>query len=1229
MLLRTLALSALAAAATAIPRAAPVSESSSAFARALAAAEAALEKEQIDEARAQVVRALERDGHSIAAWDLAARVAEAAGDRDEDVYSRHRALELAIAQGLPKGAVEGRRNVLKALDPVAERLFGLRSHFISELEPLAQAYEKDGRPHSAIRVHREVLALAPEHEPSKQAIERLSALPDPSLAEHAEPADLLADVSQEWIREFDAEHDQWSQRAKHDGENYTTYTDAGYEVLIRTAEAMEQMNAFYRRFFAYGEDGGQIPKIDLLIFKDHPEYLAKGSSPKEWSGGQFTGGSVETHAGGGLASLTNTLFHEAAHQFVSLATNAAGWLNEGLASFFEGCRLQANGAVVMNLPATNRLFPLATRLEEGWMSSPSDGLDPDDPKVGPSRAPTFRMVVENDYEWGPAWYAPTWGVVYFLYNYQDPVDGRFVYRRAFQEFIDKSGGRVGKGAVSNFEEVVLANPLPPYAGVEREGDLLTELPSTIDELDPLWKDWILGLRDRQMGRADEALPYGHWARYAAAAGDTDAALDHFEKGLLEAPEDPGLLLGFAELLTEEGNGDRATKLYLRAARVLEAADSIDEARLEGVERALARVDPKRRTVERIQAAIEAEVRSLVAAYAEAELPMMVMHLARRMTGELGVPSLLGSYEAALRSSGRSLDLWQLAYDESSLEGWDAFGDTFFASGPTLDSSFGEYVPDQYDYRILALDRVTSGDYSLEARLRAERGELSFAGLTFGRKSARNFHALVLFPPKPEGQVLAGLSNDGWVDLASFYGDNSYSTWRHGPIPSGGEEVEDESGTDDETWHTLRVDVVGKVVDAWVDEQLVASQRFDSREVLAGGFGLITGPGSASFREVRFLLRPAGDPTSSLQRAIRTEAFEQGEETIRESYIGLEPPFPRVGRWIQGERSRWDERGPVPQLLVLWSIQQNDLVAVDGWLRDLAERHASVGLEIVSVCSPNDDEAIEAYLADHPFPGAVGVDRREGVGFGDTNEAFSTPRFNLPRLVLIDVDRRVVWEGDPGFSSRHPWSRGDESLLDPPLKDLIASRRLEELARWLRKWNETARPALAEGRVDLAAAELSTALSFDANEIQPAYEAQRAWSAVASAVAGLETTAERLEAEGRGPAVTTLLAWANLLEIEVPASSASILRKSKNWPSVKDWTRVGAKARGFRKKIERDVEQAFVLADKLEALAGAFPGELAVELRAAAAAGNTREALELLDATDERPRRWLAKERFGW
>ena len=135
------------------------------------------------------------------------------------------------------------------------------------------------------------------------------------------------------------------------------------------------------------------------------------------------------------------------------------------------------------LPANHRLFPLVTRMDRGWMSSASDGIDPSDPSSSsPEKAPTFRIVLENQYQWGPPWYAPTWGVVYFLYNYQDPIDGRYVYRAAFREFIDKSGGRMGEGAVENFEEVVLQNPTPEIEGVERPE---AAVPEVLDALAPL------------------------------------------------------------------------------------------------------------------------------------------------------------------------------------------------------------------------------------------------------------------------------------------------------------------------------------------------------------------------------------------------------------------------------------------------------------------------------------------------------------------------------------------------------------------------------------------------------------------------------------------------------------------------------------------------------------------------------------------------------------------------
>src|SRR5262245_42046410 len=336
------------------------------FSRALADATKALAAGDLDRAHWAVERALERDPNSIAAWELSEHWAEKAGDKDERVYALHRQLALARAQKQDKATLDALRARLQPLDPVATKLEALRTNYVERLTKLGEAYEKGKRPHSAIRAYKQALALDPDRADIQGTIERIAAAPDPALAEDARPRDLLEGVSAEWIAEHDKKHYEWSDRAVLEKPNYRTQTDAGYEVLVRTAEAMEQMNAFYRVFFRYGAEGDKRnpSRIDVNIFKTRDEYT---KDPNDWSGGHFTGSAVETYIGpGGFEEMTGTLFHEAAHQFVDLATNAEGWLNEGLASFFEGTRILANGTVVMNLPATHRLMPLVERMDRGF-----------------------------------------------------------------------------------------------------------------------------------------------------------------------------------------------------------------------------------------------------------------------------------------------------------------------------------------------------------------------------------------------------------------------------------------------------------------------------------------------------------------------------------------------------------------------------------------------------------------------------------------------------------------------------------------------------------------------------------------------------------------------------------------------------------------------------------------------------------------------------------------------
>lgn len=1197
------------------------------FERAISSAERALTSGDLDQARAHLQRALERDSKSVRAWGARARWAEAAGQRDDLIFSLHRELRLLEVQKARRDQVQACREKLLAVDPQAQRVFEMRSRFVAKLGDVAQTYEQDGRPHSAIRVHKEILALDPEQSASADAIQRLASAPDPSLAVDAKPVDLLEGVSEEWIREFDAEHVEWGKAARLERTNYTTRTNAGYEVLVRAAEAMEQMNAFYRQFFDWQADGGSVGRIDLVIFRTRDEYLKYGSSPVEWSGGQYVSGSaVETFISGGFEGMTNTLFHEAAHQFVDMATSASGWLNEGLASFFEGCRILPNGTVLMNLPANHRLFPLVERMDKGWMTDHMDGIDPAKPEDSqPPKSPTFRIVLENKYEWGPPWYAPTWGVVYFLYNYQDAVDGRYVYRKAFREFINSSGGRVGEGAVKNFEEVVLANPQPPIQGFERPaGSKDVALPKTIGELDQVWKDYLFHLRDEQSGRLTVERPYVTWARAAVQNGDVSVAEEHFEKGLVATPNDAALLVDFADLLAEKKNLDRATKLALQAVRVLESAPEVDVNAVRAVDRKLEEWDPARATLERVHRELWGEARGLVLAYRESSLPLMVMDVSWRMEVELGVPGLFEYFAEAQEQSGKSLSIWSLAYNEHDLDGWDASApDVFRAEGPYLTGQHGIYVADDYSYRMLGLDQVTSGDFSMQVDVQAERGEVGFCGLVFGRKDTNNFHALIYFPPKPEGALKEGLAASGFVDLATFYGSVP-KVWRHTPVKMP-EKVANETSAG--TWHELRLDVSGRSVDAWVDGTFMATQEFPTADVLRGSFGLILGPGKARFRDVRFLARHPRDPVAALEREKRLEAIEDSGGSADGSWLGRLPPFPQVARWTQEPRESWADRGVVPQLLVLWSIQQNELVPIDAWLRDLAQRHAGSGLAIVAIASPNDEEALDLYLKEHAMPGSVGVDFREGFGIGATNEAYDTLRFNLPRVLLLDIDRKVVWEGDPGFSAAKPWDPSVESYVELPLGDLIARRKVLELKPWVESWNDTARPALAEGDLATALPILKEASRFEQGLVVEVDEAQARLAAVQNALKEFARTVQALAEEGRQPSLGVLLEWATALEMQIERTGRTAAAREGKAPGGVEWERALAQVKSRREKVLRDPVLLGELIAKLRAFAGTFPSELAAELEACA--GDPEALARALESAPALPRRWLAREYFGW
>lgn len=1184
------------------------------FTKALNEAAKALEAGELDKAHHHLGRALERDPHALAVWELSERWAAKANDKDEQVYALHRQLALARAQKKDKATLDAIRARLLPLDPQGDQLVKLRTTFVDKFTKLGDTYEKLKRPHSAIQAFKNALALDPDRADLSATIERIASAPDPSLAENARPRDLLEGIAADWIAEHDAEHAEWGDKAVLEKKNYVTQTNAGYAVLVRAAEAMEQMNGFYRLFFRHGDKA--TPRIFLNIFRTREEYLKLGEGPPvEWSGGHFTGSAVETYiTANGFEDTVGTLFHEAAHQFVSLATNAAGWLNEGMASFFEGSRILANGTVLMNLPANHRLFPLAQRMEAGWMTSATDGIDPADPKKEPRTSPTFRIVLEDQYEWGPAWYEPTWGVVYFLYNFQDPTDGRFLYRKAFGDFVDASGGKSGAGAIQTFEEVVLANPEPPTPGEQSSG----AFPKTVDELSDVWKRWILDLRDRQQGVVKETPPYLGWARNAVKRKALDDAAEFFERALQLQPTDLDVLGEFATHLSERKNDDRAAKLLATALAVVENTEPVDKKRLAELDARMRKVDPSYAKLDEARSALITDVSAVIERYYAEGLNLQGMEVAYHLGNELAEPALFALYERGVRAEGRSLASWRLAYDEEGLRGWSAGLETVFKpTGETLNAKFGAYSPGVNDYSILTLDELTSGDFSLECELDAEAGKVNFAGLVFGRKSATDCHALILYPP--------ALDKNGFVNLVTFYGSGSADTWRRNPVQHPDTVAGNKDKSRASTFYKLRIDVIGRLVDVWVNGEYQATQEFPSLDILRGTFGLITGRGEARYRNVRFLARHPRDPSAAIERRMTLDEKKKGGEAINGSWLGLRPPFPTAQRWFGEPRASWDEALGFPQLFVMWSVEQNDAIPIDGYLRQLAQSFEGSGLKVVNLLAFWNEPVAEAYLQAHAFPGSVGLDTptQAEKNFGITFERFDVVRFQLPRFLLLDIDGKVAWEGDPGFAKGQGWN-GEESLLDVPLRELVAKRRLTEFTAWRKGW-PAARAALARGEFAEAVPALKAAGQFDATVSAEVAEASALVATIEGAAAGLDALGEKLKAEAREPALEVLIDWAEALG-KPPKRSKAVVALLKN-PTVAAWKKAPGMLKPVLAKAGKDAAAVEAVLAKVAELPGAFPAEFAAAAREAA--GDAAAFKALVDGAAAFPGRWLASEHFGW
>ena len=954
-------------------------------------------------------RALERDPRHLEALGLFAELSLQLGDTDAAVHAWHAWLDQYDAHKVPPLPAKAREAVLahlRAHDRETRSWNTLQADYVRELTTLAKDYRARKDLLAAIECLQQILEVEPHHEAAAQAIAEIRRTGGREVAveDAFAGSDPSLGLSAEQIAALDAQHRDWDKSWTKETDNYRYRTNAGLLVLETAAIAMEQMNRFYRRFFRWKEDGGKTPRIEIRIFRTRDEYLKLGQSPVAWSGGHFTGDAVETFCGGvaGKSSaldMYRTLFHEAAHQFVSLTGPfVPGWLNEAYASFFEGCVILSNGSVKWNLPPAERLFSLAARLEKGWMSGPDDGVkDAAGEWAAPERAPRLRTIVAGGYAWGPPWYAPTWGVVYYLYNARTG-DGRLIYREALHRYYESFKRGAATDPVAHFEEIVLAGS--PLAGTK-----------SIDALDEDWRRFILGLRDRETGKASAADEWIGWADQALARGDKAAALELYEAAREMRPEDVALLEKTARLLEESKLLARAADLWRELARTLEVREEASGERYELACKKVLALDPLARARARLRQTLAERGLALARSYESRSLPTMALEIARRMSASFSVQEALAYYAQVAERNRKSLARWRVAYDESSLAGWAGGEDSYQPYGVLLRADVpAADEPGGMRTRELCCDVTFDGDFSLEAEMQLDGGAL--CGLCFGRKDANNLHAVLLH-------------EKGFLDVVTKRGPDAYETRDHRQVAVGRE------------WHKLRIDVTGRAVDVYLDGFYLRSLEFGSEQTLRGAFGLVTGPGKAQYRNIRLLARERYDPAARLERRLAMQRLAQGE-ILRQpgTFSGEAPPPLAVAEWVQGGPLGLADLVGRPVLLALWSPAQDRVIPTAAYYAHLARTGAERGLQVVVVCDSGTTRAeLTSHLAAHPMPAvALGLDRGNTTF---TSYWVKQGGFGMPRVLLIDRGGKVVFEGDPGLKSGVGWRPEDgDTYVDAPLRALL-------------------------------------------------------------------------------------------------------------------------------------------------------------------------------------------------
>lgn len=239
--------------------------------------------------------------------------------------------------------------------------------------------------------------------------------------------------SPDWLAKENQKHEHWESPFERETKNYKIFCNVSWEFTETLTAAMDEINTFYREVYDYKKKA----KATLHVMRRRSDFdkmslkVLNRAMPSRGVGGYWVPAQRTVVAydraydeeGFTQDALWQTLFHEASHQFMTLLSKdrhvVPAWLNEGTASYFEGCEIKSDGTIVKNAPAVHRL--------RAWYHiDNSDRKHSLEDLVAHPRNTGADESGSLSYE--GSFYPYGWALVYFLLNYEE--NDRRVYGQA-------------------------------------------------------------------------------------------------------------------------------------------------------------------------------------------------------------------------------------------------------------------------------------------------------------------------------------------------------------------------------------------------------------------------------------------------------------------------------------------------------------------------------------------------------------------------------------------------------------------------------------------------------------------------------------------------------------------------------------------------------------------------------------------------------------------------------